>query len=97
MTPEEENRFSRIEIKLDALAAALINLARAEERVIQLHESNQIIYKKISSFDERLRVVEKTQSQVQSVISNICKLFWLIVSSVVSIGLGVLWYSGIKK
>jgi CTP-dependent riboflavin kinase len=97
MTPEEETRFSRIEIKLDALAAALVNLARAEERVLQLHESNQIIYKKISSFDDRLRVVEKAQSEAQHIVNNISRFFWLAISSIISIGLGVLWYGGIKK
>ena len=56
---EYENRLGRIEAKIDRLAEAIISLARAEEKLLQLEEDKKFLMGKMLKLEERM---DKTES-----------------------------------
>jgi hypothetical protein len=80
---DEDNRLHRIEIKLDKLAEAIVQLARMEERLVTL-------FNRMDSWETRqIRVesrVDELKSEVRtnkSVVMFGERLFWVILTGLV--------------
>jgi hypothetical protein len=80
---DEDNRLHRIEIKLDKLAEAIVQLARMEERLVTL-------FNRMDSWETRqIRVesrVDELKAEVRtnkSVVMFGERLFWVILTGLV--------------
>lgn len=81
----EFDRLSRIEVKLDKLAEAVVQLARMEERMVNL-------FNRMDSYEERqLRVekkVEGIESKVNSSLHKVAfaeRVFWICLTAVAGV------------
>lgn len=80
--PETQQRLDRIEIKIDRLAEAIISLARAEEKLIQLEEDKNILMAKMIKLDERVMIIEKNVSENYSNLTFITRFFWIAMTAI---------------
>lgn len=82
---EINNRFDRIETKLDKLSEAMVSLARTEEKIMAMEtdRSNQI--QRMNRFSEKLDTIEKKCDDNARTVATINKLFWLVASAVIAI------------
>ena len=81
-TAETQQRLDRIELKIDKLAEAIISLARAEEKLVQLENDKKFLMEKMVKFEERLLQVERNTSETVSSLSFITRFFWIGMSAI---------------
>ena len=81
----EDQRLSRIELKLDKLSDAVVSLARMEERMLTL-------FKRMDSYDQKQIIVENRVMEVEKVsISRgaifrlVDKMVWLAVGLIIAV------------
>ena len=91
-TAETQQRLDRIELKIDKLAEAIISLARAEEKLLQLENDKRFLMEKMVKFEERLLVVERNTSETVSGLSFITRFFWIGMSAIGATVIGM-WFS----
>ena len=91
-TAETQQRLDRIESKIDKLAEAIISLARAEEKLVQLENDKKFLMEKMVKFDERLLQVERNTSETASSISFISRFFWIGMSAIGATVIGM-WFA----
>jgi len=91
-TAETQQRLDRIESKIDKLAEAIISLARAEEKLVQLENDKKFLMEKMVKFEERLLVVERNTSETASSLSFITRFFWIGMSAIGATVIGM-WFS----
>ena len=87
MAVDTEDRLGRIEAKIDKLSEAMIDLARAEEKLINIEKSNQAMFDRMNRFSLRMDEIEKTVQDNQNTVSVINKVFYLILAGVFTIGI----------
>ena len=92
MTSDDEQRLNRIESKVDKMAEAMIDLVRAEEKLVQLHESTHILFQKISQMDERIRTMEKSFSDTNTTVGILSKAFWIVITGIITTGMGYIMF-----
>lgn len=88
MTPtkdhqEQNTRLDRIESKLDQLSEAIVNLARAEERITVLAKYGEQQAAQILKIVDRLDKLETKVSGNEIIVNVINKLFWIVVTGIV--------------
>jgi phosphoglycerate-specific signal transduction histidine kinase len=91
-TVETQQRLDRIESKIDKLAEAIISLARAEEKLIQLENDKKFLMEKMLKFEERLLQVERNPSETASSLSFINRFFWIGMSAIGATVIGM-WFA----
>ena len=91
-TAETQQRLDRIESKIDKLAEAIISLARAEEKLIQLENDKKFLMEKMVKFEERLLQVERNTSETVSNLSFISRFFWIGMSAIGATVIGM-WFA----
>jgi len=91
-TTETQQRLDRIESKIDKLAEAIISLARAEEKLVQLENDKKFLMEKMVKFEERLLVVERNTNETVSGLSFITRFFWIGMSAIGATVIGM-WFS----
>jgi len=91
-TAETQQRLDRIESKIDKLAEAIISLARAEEKLVQLENDKKFLMEKMVKFEERLLQVERNTSETASSISFISRFFWIGMSAIGATVIGM-WFA----
>lgn len=81
-----DDRLSRIEVKLDKLAEAVVSLARMEERMISL-------FNRMDKYEEEKKALEQRVGDVEDAVnSNNHKLgfaervFWVAVTAAIGSG-----------
>lgn len=80
----DDARLARIEDKLDQMGAAIVALARVEERMVTLFNRLDVIDKERVEQANRLQAVEeKTGNNGQS-LRFAERLFWIIVAASVT-------------
>ena len=89
---ETQQRLDRIESKIDKLAEAIISLARAEEKLIQLENDKKFLMEKMVKFEERLLQVERNTNETASSLSFISRFFWIAMSAIGAAVIGM-WFS----
>jgi phage shock protein A len=75
-------RLDRIEEKIDKLSEAMISLARTEEKLIHIEQSNQAHFERMNRFSEKLDRVEKKVDDNAHTVNVINKLFWIVIISI---------------
>jgi DNA repair exonuclease SbcCD ATPase subunit len=78
----EEQRLARIEDKIDKLSDAMINLARAEEKLINIEKANSQHFERMNRFSQRMDDIEdsvneqgKTVKVMQYIITLTATIF----------------------
>ena len=59
----EEQRLARIEDKIDKLSDAMINLARAEEKLINIEKANSQHFERMNRFSQRMDDIEDSVNE----------------------------------
>ncbi len=85
---ENENRLGRIEAKIDKLAEAIISLARAEEKLLQLEEDKKFLMGKMLKLEERMEKTERVLDENSMTISAINRIFWIALSGTIATLIG---------
>ena len=80
---DQNNRLDRIETKLDQLSEAIVNLARAEERITVLAKYGEQQAAQILKIVDRLDKLETKVSSNEIIVNVINKLFWIVVTGIV--------------
>ena len=89
----EDDRLLRIEQKVDKLSDAVISIARAEEKLIQLGTLTDVLFKKIEDMNNRMIEMEKTTAETRAFINGFNKLTWVFVSGLLTAAAGILVYN----
>lgn len=76
---DDNARLDRIEEKIDKLSDAMIAMARAEEKLMQLEEKYTAHYERMNRFSEKLDRVEDLCQDNSHTIGVINKLFWIAI------------------
>tara|TARA_R110002153_G_scaffold3764_2_gene18137 strand:- start:1380 stop:1679 length:300 start_codon:yes stop_codon:yes gene_type:complete len=98
MNAEEKTRLDRIEEKIDRMADAIIALARAEEKIANLSETTRITLKRLIDQEERMRRVEQSQSETESLLQTIKSVAWVFISTIITGLAGALmWVLGLGE
>jgi len=83
-----EQRLDRIEAKIDKLAEAIISLARAEEKLMQLEEDKKFLMGKMVKLEERMEKTERVLDENSMTISAINRIFWIALSGTIATLIG---------
>jgi hypothetical protein len=98
MNADEKTRLDRIEEKIDRMADAIIALARAEEKIANLSETTRITLKRLIDQEERMRRVEQSQSETESLLHTIKSVAWVFISTIITGLAGALmWVLGLGE
>lgn len=84
-----EQRFDRLENKIDNLSDVVVSLARAETKLITLEESRHEQGRRIGHLEEQLHRVEESTNYNVSFRTNIVKAFWILLTAVATVGTGI--------
>lgn len=76
---DDNARLDRIEEKIDKLSDAMIAMARAEEKLMQLEEKYTANYDRMNRFSEKLDRVEDLCQENSHTINIINRLFWIAI------------------
>jgi len=94
---EVNHRLEQIEIKVDRLNSVLVSQARAEEKIGYLETTIPLILEKLEKMDLRSREFEKKTDQTEQRVAGISKFFWMVVTTVITVGIGtILMYPSTK-
>ena len=83
MSPRRPPNLGWIETKLDQLSEAIVNLARAEERITVLAKYGEQQAAQILKIVDRLDKLETKVSSNEIIVNVINKLFWIVVTGIV--------------
>ena len=75
-------RLARIEDKLDKLADALVSIARAEEKLVNMEEKDANQLARMNRFSEKLDRIEFQVQENASTVVMINKLFWVAIVAI---------------
>lgn len=92
MAAESQNsRLNRIEEKIDKLSDAMISLARAEEKLIQIEKTNHTAYERMNRFSEKLDKLEEMVVKNSQTVQIINRLFWTVLVAMVGTIASQIW------
>jgi hypothetical protein len=94
-TAETQLRLDRIESKIDKLAEAIISLARAEEKLLQLETDKKFLMQQMIKIEDRLHTVERQSNENLSGLSFITRFFWIGMTAIGGAVIAM-WFSGNK-
>ena len=89
---DQEDRLSRIEEKVDRLSEAIIAIARAEEKLIQLRTLTDVLFKKVEDMNTRMMEMEKSVAETKAFTSGFNKVAWIIVSGLLTALTAIIGY-----
>ena len=79
----DDKRLDRIEEKIDKLTDAMVTIARAEEKLVNMEQKYSAQYDRMNKFSEKLDALEKITSENSQTVYTINKLFWVALIAVV--------------
>ena len=77
----EDSRLDRIEAKIDKLTDAMVSVARAEEKLVNMEQKYAAQYERMNKFSEKLDQLERIVGQNTATVNTINKLFWVAIIS----------------
>lgn len=100
MAQESGNsRLERMEEKIDKLSEAIVALARVEEKISNLEQTNAVLIKQIITIEERshrnednINAIKFAQAKDSDTLQGLRKFFWLFVSSILGAAF-VVWFT----
>ena len=81
---ENQDRLTRIEEKVDKLSDAIISIARAEEKLIQLGTLTDVLFKKIEDMNSRMMDMEKSVAETKAFMNGFNKITWVFISGLLT-------------
>lgn len=78
-------RFDRLEKKIDKLSDAMVSLARTEEKIMAMEADRANLLERVNRHSEKLDQLNDEVKENSRVTSNITKVTWLIVAAVVGV------------
>jgi len=78
----QTTRLDRIEEKLDKLAEAMVAMARAEEKIVNLQGDHADMHERLNRHSEKLDEIERVCRDNHRTIGVINKLFWIVLVAV---------------
>lgn len=75
----DESRLDRIEAKIDKLTDAMVSVARAEEKLVNMEQKYAAQYDRMNKFSEKLDELEKIVTTNAATVQTINKLFWVAI------------------
>jgi hypothetical protein len=82
-TVAEAHRLDRIENKIDKLSDAVISLARAEEKLINLENDRNTMLDKIIRIEEKIDNVDLRMTEQETASRVVIKVFWIVLTALV--------------
>ena len=100
MAPETSNsRLERMEEKIDKLSEAIVALARVEEKISNLEQTNSTLMSQILAIEQRshrnednINIIKFEQAKDSNTLQGLRKFFWMFVSSVLAAGF-LVWFT----
>lgn len=96
------DRLERIEDKVDKMADTIVALARVEEKIVGLEQTNSTLVRRMVSVDEslariqdRMVGIELKQTLDGNTLYGLRKFFWILVSAIVG-GAIMMWFSNMN-
>lgn len=89
-----DQRLDRIEAKIDKLSEAIVMIARAEEKLVQLENDKKFLMQRMLKVEERVTQTEKKTEENSSAISIIQRITWIVVSTAVAAAAGAYIHFG---
>jgi len=80
------DRFDKIEEKLETLSEAMIALARAEEKLVNIERNYISQYERMNRFSEKIDKIEEKLTDLSNSVNFMSKFFWVACT----VGLGAL-------
>lgn len=90
---DQDDRLLRIEQKVDKLSDAIISIARAEEKLIQLGTLTDVLFKKIEDMNNRVMEMERATAETKAFVNGFNKLTWVFVSGLLTAAAGIIAYN----
>ena len=84
MSTLNEDRLTRIEEKVDKLSDAIISIARAEEKLIQLGTLTDVLFKKIEDMNSRMMEMERSVAETKAFMNGFNKITWVFLSGLLT-------------
>ena len=84
-------RLDRIEEKLDKLTDAMVLMARAEEKLVQLEQKYTAHYERMNKFSAKLDAIEKKVDDNAHTVNTINRLFWIAITVAASAIAANIW------
>ena len=78
-------RFDRIEKKIDKLSDAMISLARTEEKIMSMEADRANLFERVNRHSEKLDKLHDEVKENSRINANITKVTWIIVAAVVGV------------
>lgn len=78
-------RFDRIEKKIDKLSDAMISLARTEEKIMSMEADRANLFERINRHSEKLDMLNDEVKENSRVNANITKITWIVVAAIVGV------------
>lgn len=79
-----DQRLDRIETKIDKLAEAIVSIARAEEKLVQLENDKKFLMDRMLKAEDKLVVHDKKIDDHTGSIGIITRLSWITISAVIA-------------
>ena len=90
---DQEDRLSRMEEKIDKLSDAVVSIARAEEKIIQLGTLTDVLFKKIEGMNDKMIEMEKSVAETKALMNTFTKITWVFVSGMLTAVAGIIAYN----
>ncbi len=75
----QNERFDRIETKIDKLTDAVILMAKMEQKIDNYEKYRDESWARMNRFSEKLDAIEKKVDDNHRTVSTINKLFWVVI------------------
>lgn len=82
-------RFDRIETKIDKLSEAMVSIARTEEKLVALDTDKQNLYDRVNKHSEKLDELAITVTTNSRTVTTINKLMWILIATAIATGFKV--------
>ena len=81
----ETNRLDRIEKKIDKLTDAMVEFARAEQKIIAIENSQKVAHERMNKHSEELDTIRNQQIKNTHTISMITFIVGVVFAAVVGV------------
>lgn len=78
-------RFDRIEKKIDKLSDAMVSLARTEEKIMAMEADKANMIERLNRHSEKLDQMSEKVNDNARTVNNINKMFWIASAAVIGV------------
>lgn len=78
-------RFDRLERKIDKLSDAMVSLARTEEKIMAMEADRANLIERVNRHSEKIDQLNDEVKENSRITANITKATWMIVAAVIGV------------